>query len=91
MKIYPNADLGIIAATSHPVFKAVEAEFNAWYDSAPNWIREAYDGYGEDEPGAFNREGAIDAAIEGMIDEANATGKPVDISKYDTAAHFQPC
>lgn len=88
MKIFPAADLDQLTDPAHPVFKAVEKEFNDWYDDAPSYQREAYEGYGDDPP-PCNKRGAIEDAIEGMIDEANATGKPVTVSLYDTAQHFQ--
>lgn len=89
MKVYPNSDLAEIADTAHPIFKVVEKEFNDWFEAAPSWHTEAYEEQDDNGP-MCSKKGAIEDAIEGMINEADGEGKPVDISKYDLIQHFQP-
>lgn len=94
MKAYPNTDLSSIT-TSHPLFKAVEQQFDEWYNhntqpGAPlaKDIKGCYYGY-FDEPACFSKVGAIEQAIEEMINEADETGKPVSVNTFDFDAVFQ--
>ena len=95
MKIYPNSDIATIAAVGHPVFLFVENLFNEWYDhntqpGAPMGkdIEGMYNG-DADQPAIYSKNGAIIQAIEEMIDEADKTQMPVNISLFDVDACFE--
>jgi hypothetical protein len=88
MYVYPGQEMGLIGRLDHAVFAYVEAMFDQWYDDAPAWWREPYDGWGEDEPPVFLKRGAIEGAIEEMIYEADTTGQPVLIPLFDVEASF---
>ncbi len=86
MYIYPNAVYGTMANPSHPVFQAVEAEFWKWLESSnPAMEYEAM--YFSDEA-VCNKRGAIEQAIEEMINEANEEGKAVLVRTFDFDAIF---
>lgn len=89
MNVYPNSNISALTDPSHPVYKAVESEFDHWFDAQPGYRQDPYQGWGEDEPPVQNKSGAIFDAIEAMIDEANETGSPVKISAFDVYALFQ--
>lgn len=90
MKIYPGSSVNQLAQASHPVFQAVEKEFDYWFNNQPTWRRGPYQGWGEDEPVVCNKSGAIQDAIEALVDEADETGKPVVLAAFDLMAHFEP-
>ena len=86
MKVYPNSNLLTLCNPSHPVFLAVEKEFWDWIDST-NPAQEYEAMYFSDEA-IFNKRGAIEQAIEDMINEANEENKPVIVARFDFDAVF---
>lgn len=86
MLIYSNANYETMANPSHPVFIAVEKEFWAWLEQSnpANEYEEKYFG----EESIVNKRGAIEQAIEEMIDLANEDGTPVSIKSFDFDAVF---
>ena len=86
MNIYPNSNYSQLSALDHPIFLAVEKEFWLWLEST-NPAMEYEEMYFGDEA-IYNKKDAIKGAIEEMIAEADQTGKPVIISKFDFDAVF---
>lgn len=86
MKVYPNSDSQKLSSLDHPVFLAVENEFHNWIDNSNPGMEYEEMYFGSD--AIYTKKGAIQGAIEEMIDEANETGKPVLVSSFDFDAVF---
>lgn len=87
MLIYPNTNLLKASNYDNPIFLEVEKEFDNFIDTS-NPANEYFDKY-FGEYAIYSKEGAILGAIEYMIDEANETGKPVNVNTFDLAALFE--
>lgn len=87
--LYPNMDIMQCMNVHHFVFKYVEAMFEEWFSYQSKDTHQCYLGWGEDEPAAFERKGAIRQAIEDMFEEMQETGKPVHVHSFDVEAAFQ--
>lgn len=85
MKIYPNTEMRQIASVLSPVFRYVEKKFNEWIESGNCDRKEMY--FSED--AIYDKHRAIYQAIENALEEANETGKPVELSKFDIEAAFE--
>lgn len=92
MKIYPNTNSEVFN-TLHPVYKFVVNEFDNWInDSNPaSEYKDKYFGSFEELQGDsyLDYKVAVSDAIQEAINEANETGKPVDLKYFDFAAIFQ--
>lgn len=86
MYIYPNTNYQAAAKTDSPIFQAVENEFWKWLNST-NPAMEYSDMYFS-EDAIYDKKSAIRGAIEELIAEAEETGKPVLLSKFDFDAVF---
>jgi hypothetical protein len=86
MNIYPNTNYSEVSRVDHPIFQAVENEFNNWIDNS-NPALEYHEQYFSDEA-IYSKKQAIQGAISEMIDEAQETGAPVKISSFDFDAVF---
>lgn len=87
MKIYPNQK------NFEKVEKYVEKRFNQWFEhntqpSAPGDYEAMYYGEFGQEP-IYSKADAIAQAIEEMINEAEQTGQPVNVRKFDIEASFE--
>ena len=87
MLIYPNTNYQTAAKLDSPIFLAVEKEFWAWFENT-NPASEYEEMYFGDEA-IYSKKGAILQAIEEMIDEADTTGKPVNLKTFDIDGIFQ--
>lgn len=87
MKVYPNSDFSKLSALDSPVFAAIEKEFDDFIEHS-NPASEYEEMYFGDEA-IYSKKGAIRQAIEEMMDEADITGKPVDIKTFDLWGIFQ--
>lgn len=87
MKVYPNSQIDQLSSPSHPVFQYIENKFWNWIESSnpASEYKEMY--FGED--AIFEKRGAIVGAIENALDEANESGKPVDLSRFDIECAFE--
>lgn len=86
MYVYPKSDYAKLTALDHPIFLAVEVEFWGWLNSS-NPAMEYEDMYFSDDA-IYDKKEAIKAAIEGLINEADETGKPILIKSFDFDAVF---
>jgi hypothetical protein len=86
MLIYPNSNLTALGNVAHVVFQFIETQFHNWIESSnpANEYKEMYFG----DEAIYTKKGAIRQAIETAIDEANETGKPVDMKRFDYDAVF---
>ena len=89
MKIFPNSNFSQISSVSHPVFKYVENRFHSWIKRASKDHKEMYYGEPEFGGGCFEQKGAIRDAISNALDEANETGKPVNLIGFDLECAFE--
>ena len=92
MKVFPNSSISQIGNSSHPVFKFVESKFWNWFKfntqpGAPMG-RDIHDMYFSDDA-IYEVRGAVQQAIENAIEEANETGKPVELSTFDIECAFE--
>ena len=86
MYVYPNSNYSQLTALDHPIFLAVEKEFWLWLESTNPAMEYEEMYFGDD--AIYDKKGAIRGAIEEMMYEADETGKPVLISKFDFDAVF---
>lgn len=86
MKIYPNTSILQVSETGSAIFLFVENKFNQWLKASnpANEYEEKYFG----EEAIASRKGAIVDALEAAITEADETGKPVDMGRFDYDAVF---
>ena len=80
MKIYKNSNISELRKTSHPVFQAVETEFNKWIDSQDTETKEKY----FSEEAIYTVKGAIRDGIEYALDTLESENKPfMRVNEFD--------
>ncbi len=87
MRIFPNQTLEQLNSFDHPVFQYVEKRFDDWIENSNPASENDEKYFGED--AIYTKRGAIEQALENLIDEAQETGKPVDVTKFDLECAFE--
>lgn len=87
MLVYPNNTLQQLNSYSNPIFQYIEKRFDAWIkDSNPAMeYEEKY--YGED--AIYTKRGAIEQAIENLIEEAYERCTAINVATFDIEAAFE--
>ena len=86
MYVYPNTNILEISNPSHVIFKAVEKQFWQWLEDSNPASENEEKYFGDD--AIYDKLGAIEGAIEELINEANEENNPVLINTFDFDAVF---
>lgn len=87
MNVYPNQTMEQLNSFDHPVFQYLDKRFNEWIESSNPAMEYEEQYYGEE--AICTKRGAIEQALENLIDEARETGKPVNVATFDIEAAFE--
>lgn len=86
MRIYPNSDLSNVTQKEDRIYKYVRGRFQHWINHPQrSEFRDMY--YGDEK--VYDSSDAIAQAIEAALDEANETGRPVNLTTFDLEASFE--
>jgi len=86
MKVYPTASLENLNSSGHPVFKFIEKKFFDWIEATPPGAEYQEKYFGEE--AIYSLRGAVEQAIEAVIEEAKEENAPVDLEAFDFDAVF---